>query len=81
MKKIYLISYVDNEDNTKGVICASSNDPKYMMQEVRDSIKEWLLSDEDITDEDALEIIGNLREMGYAAFDEYELSVEITYLY
>lgn len=81
MKKIYLISFVDNEDNTKGVICASSNDPKYMTQEVRDAIKEWLLCDEDITDEDALEIISNIRECGYAASDSYEFSVEITYLY
>lgn len=81
MKKIYLICYVDLSDNTKGVICASENEPRNMTQGAKDSIIEWLQSTETLTKEEILDIIGGLRQGISTTTADYEIFTEETFIY
>ena len=83
MKQVHLVTYFDPEDNYKGTICVSENEPRQMSQECVDAIKAWFTCDESIPfDEDEFrEVIEGLRQNGYYQGSVYEFLIEESYLY
>lgn len=79
MDKIYLVCYVDEIDNTKGVICASREEN--LSQGSRESITKWLNLSPQMDKETIDYTLGELTKGEGAYLDDYTIFIEETYLY